>query len=65
MRSIVSTGGYTSFIQLAQKLLARYGSQWLQYANKIILLARENNTSLKKFIMIDEAHFHLNGHVNK
>jgi len=52
-------------IQLAQKLLPRDEPQRLQYANRLILLSTENPKFLNNLIMSDEAHFHLNGFVNK
>lgn len=52
-------------IQLAQELLPRDEEQRLRYANKFVRLATENPNFLNNLIMSDEAHFHLNGYVNK
>jgi hypothetical protein len=52
-------------IQLVQKLKPTDHPQRLNYAIRIQELARENNEFIHELIMSDEAHFHLNGFVNK
>lgn len=51
-------------IQLTQELLLQDHLRRRTYANRTLRLAHGNPNLMKK-IMSDEAHFHLNGYVNK
>lgn len=52
-------------IQMVQQLLPQDHQARLQYAIRFSQIARENDNFLNNLIMSDEAHFHLNGYVNK
>ena len=52
-------------VQLAQQLLPVDYHHRLIWATRFVMLYAENNEFLKNLIMSDEAHFHLNGNVNK
>ena len=52
-------------IQMRQELLPQDPVQRLQYAYRFVQLSRDNVNFLSNVLMTDEAHFHLNGYVNK
>lgn len=52
-------------IQLTQELLPQDHLRRRTYANRMLQLAHDNPDFHEKIIMSDEAHFHLNGYVNK
>ena len=52
-------------IQLTQKLLPQDHASRRAYANNMLQLVNDNPDFHEKIIMSDEAHFHLDGYVNK
>ena len=56
---------YPYKVQLVQSLQPLDLQQRLTYAVRFQEIARNNINFIHKLIMGDEAHFHLNGHVNK
>lgn len=52
-------------IQLTQELLPQDHLRRRTYAKRMLQLAHDNPDFHEKIIMSDEAHFHLNGYVNK
>lgn len=52
-------------IQSTQALLPRDPEQRLQYSTRFLDMNRSDENFIKNLIMSDEAHFHLNGYVNK
>ena len=56
---------YLYKIQLVPSLQPLDMQQWLTYAVRFQKIARNDINFIHNLIMGDEAHFHLNGHVNK
>lgn len=52
-------------MQLVHELKPNDAQERIQYSRRFQELCLENNEFIHKLIMSDEAHFHLNGHVNK
>lgn len=52
-------------IQLVQELKVTDHQNRFNYSNSILSLHAQNADFIRKLIMSDEAHFHLNGYVNK
>jgi hypothetical protein len=52
-------------IQIVQELIPRDLKQWVQFCRNLLQMVDANPQFFNHLIMTDEAHFHLNGYVNK
>jgi hypothetical protein len=50
---------------MVQELIPRDLKQWVQFCRNLLQMIDANPKFLNHLIMTDEAHFHLNGYVNK
>ena len=52
-------------IQVAQELSEQGSVRWLRFCNEFLDLVKNNSDIVNALLLLDEAHFHVSGHVNK
>jgi len=52
-------------VQVAQELIEWDKVSRLQFCNEILNLVKNNSDIVNTLLMLDEAHFHVSGYVNK